>query len=105
MATAEPASRSSCFDPTNEYDANAVQVLYESRVVGYLSRGNAEGYQPILNEVIKLGYEPHVAGEIERTSVYIDNDGKEVLWYGAFLYVAYCSELATWITSLPRFSV
>ncbi|HWO71025.1 MAG TPA: HIRAN domain-containing protein [Actinomycetota bacterium] len=33
-------------EPTNRYDPNAVQVLIDGKVVGYLSRENAEVLQP-----------------------------------------------------------
>ncbi|MGW5051745.1 HIRAN domain-containing protein [Actinokineospora sp. NPDC004072] len=38
-------------EPDNPYDANAVQVLIDGRVVGYLPRAAAAAYQPALRQV------------------------------------------------------
>lgn len=43
-------------DDDNEYDANAVAVLIDDQLVGYLSRGDAARYRPGIEAVIaRLG--------------------------------------------------
>jgi hypothetical protein len=87
-------------EPTNEHDPQAVQVLHEGRLIGYLSAVLAESYQPILMQIISLGYEAHVAGEIEHRVAYLDNEGEEVRHYGAYLYLAWHGELGDWSRGL-----
>ncbi|SEH16317.1 HIRAN domain-containing protein [Thermoleophilum album] len=40
-------------EPTNRYDPNAVQVMIDGKVVGYLSRENAEVLQPRILEMVR----------------------------------------------------
>jgi hypothetical protein len=40
-------------EPTNRYDPNAVQVMIDGTVVGYLSRANAEVLQPRILEMVR----------------------------------------------------
>jgi hypothetical protein len=42
-------------EPNNRYDRNAVQVLIHGRVVGCLSRDDAEGAQPWLKRLEPIG--------------------------------------------------
>ena len=43
-------------EPENQHDRNAVQVVIEDRVVGYLSRAKAEKYQPLVLRAAGSGY-------------------------------------------------
>lgn len=42
-------------EPTNKYDANAVKVLVEGRLVGYLGRPNAAACRPVMQLLHRQG--------------------------------------------------
>lgn len=42
-------------EPTNEYDPNAVAVQIEGQLVGYLSRGDARDYRPLVSRLAGEG--------------------------------------------------
>jgi hypothetical protein len=42
-------------EPTNKHDPNAIQVQIDSKVVGYLSRGDALDYGPMMQRLAARG--------------------------------------------------
>ncbi len=51
-------------EPNNRYDANAVQVLINGNVVGYLPREDAVRYAPILSSLVASGWLPQVSAQV-----------------------------------------
>ncbi len=53
-----------CPEPDNRYDANAVAVLCEGRVVGYLPRADAARYAPALTAMTDAGWAPTTGARV-----------------------------------------
>lgn len=51
-------------EPENAYDANAIRVFVGAALVGYLSRDDAEDYEPYLDELLDGADQLHCAGLI-----------------------------------------
>jgi hypothetical protein len=56
-------------EPTNRFDANAVQVLIDGGVVGYLPRDDAARYSPILSSLVANGWLPQVSAQVRGAMV------------------------------------
>jgi collagen type III alpha len=66
-------------EPNNRYDANAVQVLINGSVVGYLPREDAARYAPVLSPLVASGWLPQVSAQVRGAMVedYDDSRGRE----------------------------
>ncbi|MFD0783443.1 HIRAN domain-containing protein [Micromonospora azadirachtae] len=51
-------------EPTNRFDPNAVKVVYGGQTLGYLPKGQAEAYSPILTALVNQGWTPRVRARI-----------------------------------------
>ena len=51
-------------EPTNKYDRNAVQVLINGAVVGYLPKEDAARFSPLLSKLVAQGWLPQVAARV-----------------------------------------
>lgn len=63
-------------EPRNTYDKNAVQVLIDHEVVGYLSRARALKYQPLVLRAEAAGYRITCPAEI--AGGWINDDGEQM---------------------------
>jgi hypothetical protein len=68
-------------EPTNPYDANAIAVQIDSRVIGYLSRATAQEYLPGLQQVMSSrGSYVALRGVIVGGGHYDDGPGRLGVW-------------------------
>jgi hypothetical protein len=74
-------------EPTNKYDGNAVKVLLDRRLIGYLPATMAADYQPLVGMLRDEG-DVFTEGEVERWS-----DGQAL---GAVLHLPRADRLAVW---------
>lgn len=77
-------------DPENAYDENAVQVVIDGRVVGYLSKAKAAKYQPVILRAAEAGFRFTCGAEIAGGWVADDGDTKD---FGVTLTLATPAEL------------
>jgi collagen type III alpha len=51
-------------EPTNRHDPNAIQVLINAAVVGYLPKEDAQRYAPVLSGLVSQGWLPQVEARV-----------------------------------------